>query len=134
MGHSIGALIFVFLCLAWLSAEPQSAITGQVTDSEGAVITNARVLVHWDSSGSAVGLKNNVGIEQDVIVVTDASGHYSASAPMGFYDVLVSSPAFTPFAAKVIVKEGQKAMLNVRLYVNPLVSNEIGGVKVEGVR
>src|SRR5262252_9338668 len=105
MNRSISALVVVLLFLARLSADPQSAITGQITDSEGAVIAKARVLIHWDSSGSTVGLK------QDAIAVTDASGHYSANVPTGFYDVLISAPAFTPIAAKVIVKEGQKAML-----------------------
>jgi hypothetical protein len=129
MNRSISALVVVLLFLARLSADPQS-LTGQVTDSEGAVIANARVLLHWDSSGSAVG---HLGFKQDVIVVTDASGHYSADVPAGFYDVFVSAPAFTPIAAKVIVKE-QKAVFNAKLYVDPLVSKEIGGMKVEGVR
>jgi carboxypeptidase family protein len=130
MNRSISALVVVLLLLARLSADPLSTLTGQVTDSEGAVIANARVLFHWDSSGSTVG---HLGFKQDVIVVTDASGHYSANVPAGFYDVFVSAPAFTPIAAKVIVKEA-KAMFNAKLYVDPLVSNEIGGVKVEGVR
>jgi hypothetical protein len=134
MNRSIGALVLVFLCLTCLSADPQSTITGQITDSEGAVIANARVFVHWDSSGSAVGLTDNIGTKQDVIVVTDASGHYSASVPAGFYDVFVSASAFTPIAAKVIVKQAQKAMLNAKLYVDPLVSKEIGGMRVDGVR
>jgi hypothetical protein len=68
-----------------------------------------------------------------VIVVTDTSGHYSADVPAGFYDVLVSAPAFTPIAAKVIVKE-QKAIFNAKLYMDPLVSKEIGGMRVDGVR
>ena len=134
MSRLIGALALAFLSLACLSADPQSAITGQITDSEGAVIANARVLVHWDSSGSAVGLTDNIGTKQDVITATDASGHYSANVPAGFYDVFVSAPAFTPIAAKVIVKQGQKAMLNAKLYVDPLVSKEIGAMSVEGVR
>jgi carboxypeptidase family protein len=134
MNRSIGWLVVVFLCIACLSADPQFAITGQITDSEGAVIANARVLVHWDSSGSAVGLRDNIGTKQDVIVVTDARGRYSAIIAAGFYDVFVSAPAFTPIAAKVIVKQGQKTMLNAKLYVDPLVSKEIGGVQVEAGR
>ena len=130
MSRLIGAFVLAFLCLARLSAVPQSAITGQITDSEGAVIANAWVLVHWDSSSSA----DNVGIKQDVIVATDASGHYLANVPAGFYDVFISAPAFTPIAAKVIVKEGQKAVVNAKLHVDPLVSKEIGGMEVEGVR
>ena len=127
---TISALVVVLLFLARLFADPQYALTGQVTDSEGAVIANARVLLHWDSSGSTLGY---LGFKQDVIVVTDASGHYSASVPPGFYDVFVSAPAFTPIAAKVILKE-QKAIFNAKLYVDPLVSKEIGGMKIEGVR
>ena len=130
MNRSISALVVVLLLLARLSADPQSTLTGQVTDSEGAVIANARVLLHWDSSGSVVGY---LGLKQDVIVATDASGHYSADIPAGFYDVFVTAPAFTPIAAKVVDK-GDKAMFNAKLYVDPLVSKEIGGMKVEGVR
>ena len=130
MNRSISALVVVFLFLAPLSAEPQSTLTGEIRDSEGAVIANARVLLHWDSSGSAVG---HLGFKQDVIAVTDASGHYSVNVPAGFYDVFVSAPAFTPIAAKVIVKE-QKVKFSAKLYVDPLVSKEIGGMKVEGVR
>ncbi len=66
-------------------------------------------------------------------MVTDTSGGYSANLPAGFYDVFVSAPAFTPIAAKVIVK-GEKTMFNAKLYVDPLVSKEIGGMKVEGLR
>jgi hypothetical protein len=126
MSRSIGALVLVFLCLAWLSANPQSAITGQITDSEGTVIAHARLLVHWDSSGSAVGLRDNIGIRQDVIVVTDASGHYSANVPAGFYDVFVSAMAFTPTATKVRVTQGRNTTFSTKLKVDPLVSKELG--------
>src|SRR5437764_277128 len=93
----------LLLCISQLSAEPQSVITGQVTDSEGAVIAKARVLVHWDPSGSTVGLTDNIGITQDISVVTDNGGNYLPSVPAGFYDVFVSAMAFTPTAAKVRV-------------------------------
>ena len=83
------------------------------------------MLVHWDSSGSAVGLRDNLGIRQDVAVVTDASGHYSADVPPGFYDVFVSAMAFTPTAAKVRVKEGHATTLSRKLKVDPLVSKEL---------
>ena len=83
------------------------------------------MLVHWDSSGSAVGLRDNMGIRQDVAVVTDANGHYSADVPPGFYDVFVSATAFTPTAAKVRVKEGHATTLRRKLKVDPLVSKEL---------
>src|SRR5690242_15739599 len=98
------AFILVFLCLSCSFATPQSAINGQITDTEGAVISNARVLVHWDASSSGLGL---TGIKQDVAVIADVTGHYFADVPPGFYDVFVSASAFTPVASKVRVKEGQ---------------------------
>jgi hypothetical protein len=60
-----------------LMAVRQSQIhdSGQVTDSEGAVIANARVLVHWDPSGSTVGLSDNIGIKQDVTVARNRPQH-----------------------------------------------------------
>ena len=125
MSRSIAALWLVFLSFSILSAAQQSAISGQITDSEGAALRNARVLVHWDSSGSAVGLRDNMGIRQDVAVVTDANGHYSADVPPGFYDVFVSATAFTPTAAKVRVKEGHATTLRRKLKVDPLVSKEL---------
>jgi hypothetical protein len=118
--------------MSTVAVDSQPTITGKVTDSEGAVIAKARVLIHWDPSGGRPGVTKVP--TQDVSVLTDDSGFYSASVPVGFYDVFVSAPAFTPIAAKVIVKEGQRAVLNAKLDVDPLVSKEIGGMKVEGVR
>jgi hypothetical protein len=123
MSRSIGALVLVFLCLAWLSANPQSAITGQITDSEGAVIAKARVLVHLDPVGSTVGLTDNIGAAQDISVVTDDSGRYSASVPSGFYDVFVTATGFTPTAAKVRVRQGQRATYSTKLRADPLVGH-----------
>jgi hypothetical protein len=118
--------------MSTVAVDSQPTITGKVTDSEGAVIAKARVLIHWDPSSGRSGVTK--GSTQDVSVLTDDSGIYSAPVPVGFYDVFVSAPAFTPIAAKVIVKEGQRAVFNAKLDVDPLVSKEIGGMKVEGVR
>lgn len=126
MNRAIGVSVVIVLCISELSANPQSAIIGQVTDSEGAAISSARVLVHWDSSGSTVGLKDNIGITQDITVVTDASGNFTASVPSGFYDVFVSAMAFTPTAAKVRVKQGQGPTFSTKLRADPLVTKELG--------
>jgi|SRR5438552_19130202 len=117
---------FLLLCISQLSAAAQSVISGQVTDSEGAVLAKARVLLHWDPSGSTVGLTDNIGTTQDITVVTDASGNYSTSVPSGFYDVFVSAMAFTPTAAKVRVKQGQRATFSTKLRADPLVTKELG--------
>jgi Carboxypeptidase regulatory-like domain len=122
------AFVVGVLCMSTVSAESHLTITGKVTDSKGAAVAKARVLIHWDpSSGKS-------GVTQDVSVLSDDNGTYLAEVPVGFYDVFVSAPAFTPTAAKVIVKEGQKAVLNAWLDVDPLVSKAIGGMEVEGVR
>ena len=113
------------LCVSLVAAgQPQSGITGEIVDSEGAAIANARVLVHWDSAGSTVGLSDNVGIQHDVTVTTDSNGRYLAEVPAGFYDVFVSAMAFTPTAAKVRVKK-TRITYNSRLRPDPLVSHEL---------
>ncbi|MGA8874085.1 MAG: carboxypeptidase-like regulatory domain-containing protein [Candidatus Korobacteraceae bacterium] len=102
-----------------------TAIRGQVLDSEGAAIPNARVLVHWDSSGSKVGLKDNIGLTQDLTVTTDIKGHFLVTVPPGFYDVFVTAQAFTPVAAKVRVKENEPASFNPTLRADPQVAREL---------
>ena len=82
------------------------------------------MFIHWDSSGSSVVLRDNIGIKRDVALVTDTNGHYSADVPPGFYDVFVSAMVFTPTAAKVPVKEGQATTLSRKLK-DPLVSKEL---------
>jgi hypothetical protein len=119
----IGTLLV--LCVSLVAAgQPQSGITGEIVDSEGAAIANARVLVHWDSAGSTVGLSDNIGIQHDVIVTTDSNGRYLAEVPAGFYDVFVSAMAFTPTAAKVRVKK-DRITYNSTLRPDPLVSREL---------
>ena len=126
MTRSLGAIVLVLMGFSWLSAGTESAISGRITDSQGAVIANARVLVHWDSSGSTVGLRDNVGLKQDVVVVTDASGRYSRNVLAGFYDVFVSAMAFTPTATKLRVKDGKSSNFDAKLKVDPLASKELG--------
>ncbi len=121
----IGVVFLLCVSLLAAAAQRQSGITGEIVDPEGAAITNARVLVHWDSAGSTVGLSDNIGIQHDVIVTTDATGRYSADVPAGFYDVFVSAMAFTPTAAKVRVKKEQRITYNSTLRTDPLVSREL---------
>jgi hypothetical protein len=117
--------VVLLLCASAAAGEPQSLIAGRIVDSEGAAIAEARVLVHWDSAGSTVGLSDNIGIQRDIILTTDANGNYSANVPAGFYDVFVSATAFTPIAAKVRVKQAQRITYNSALTVDPLVSREL---------
>jgi hypothetical protein len=121
------ARIFILLCVCCVSsANTQTGITGRVIDAEGAAIAKARVLVHWDPSGSRIGLTDNIGAAQDVIAVTDSDGKYSVPIPAGFYDVFISAMAFTPRAAKLRVKQGQRVTYNAKLNADPLVTRELG--------
>jgi len=117
-------LIVVFGVLPLFARKPP-AVSGRVLDSEGAAIADARVLVHWDNSGTNIGLSSNVGVKADVSVNTDQYGRFQVSLPPGFYDVFVSSPAFSPVALKIRVKEQVASPLEVRLRADPLVMAEI---------
>ena len=104
----------------------QSSIQGYVTDPDGAAVINARILVHWDSSGSSVGLTDNVGISQDATTSTDNRGHFSIAVPPGFYDLFVTKTAFTPVAAKIRVKSDSPTVYKTMLRVDPQVTKELG--------
>lgn len=121
------AFIIVLLTVptALSSAQAVSMISGTVTDSEGAVISKAMILVHWDPSGSQVGLKDNIGVKEDLKTTTDAVGRFSISVPPGFYDLFVSSMAFSPACRKVRVKADKPQEITIRLRVDPVVSREL---------
>lgn len=108
-----------------LFAIPKSVIEGKVTDCEGAALANARILLHWDSSGSTAGLKDNIGMKHDIAGVSDIAGNYSVHVPPGFYDIFVSAKAFTPIAAKVRVKSDQPATFDASVCPDPQVSKEL---------
>lgn len=103
-------------------------VKGLVTDSEGAVIGKARVILHWDPAGSQVGLKTNTGSKEDRLVTTDSNGEFQLNVPWGFYDVFVSASAFSPHCQKIRVKGDSK--LAVKLLLDPQVSKELDGTLV----
>ena len=123
------SLVIATLILAlfvYTSDNKVTKITGQITDSEGAVIAHARIIIHWDSAGSTVGIGDNLGLQSDLIVFTDNNGNYSAKVPPGFYDVFVSSLSLTPVAAKVRVTQNANGTFNGKLRADPLVTKELG--------
>ena len=119
--------MILLVVVLWLSAGAQSRTDLSVTvlDQLGAVISNAQVRVHWDPSGSNVGLKDNVGVAEDQVLATDKTGHAKINLPPGFYDVFVAAPAFTPQAFKVRLKKEPQGVL-FKLKVDPLVTAELG--------
>src|ERR1700733_11337115 len=95
----------------------QTRLNGVIRDSEGGVISGATIFIHWDSSGSKIGLNTNTGIKQDLILTTDSKGMFSAEMPPGFYDIFTSATAFSPDCKKIRIKNGEAATFNVQLKV-----------------
>jgi hypothetical protein len=118
------ALVAVVLLSIPLRA--QTRLSGSIRDSEGAAISGAHIFIHWDPSGSGVGFTSNVGIKQDLVLTTSPDGSFSMDLPPGFYDVFVSSAAFTPSCAKIRVQPDKAAIYDVKLKASPLVTKEIG--------
>jgi hypothetical protein len=127
MGILVRSLLCVSLILLFTSARDskKGKLSGTVTDSEGAVISGAVMIIHWDSSGSAVGLESNVGLSDDLRLQTDKLGAYSVDVPPGFYDVLVSARAFSPSCRKVRVRSDTVGTFSPKLKVDPVVSKEL---------
>lgn len=117
-------LLALALCLS-AGAQSKTELSLTVLDQPGAVISNAQVRVHWDPSGSNIGLKDNIGVPQDIVLQTDKTGHAKIELPPGFYDVFVAAPAFTPQAFKVRVKSERQGVL-FKLKADPLVTAELG--------
>jgi hypothetical protein len=113
----------VLLLLAGVSTRA-ATLSGTVRDSEGAVIPNAHVVVHWDASGSNY-LKDNLGIKQDITATTDSSGHFAVDLPPGFYDFFVTAMAFSPHCNKVRLKDKEVKTYEIKLKIDPLTSKEL---------
>jgi hypothetical protein len=123
-------LPFIALFLTCSIPAFSETLKGTVNDSAGSPIPGTLIVVHWDSSGSTVGLSSNQGIKNDLFLKTDAYGRFAAELPPGFYDVFVSSRAFTPVCRKIRIKASKEFVYNPRLNVDPLVGVEVGDTVV----
>jgi hypothetical protein len=123
------SLILVVLTPAVASGE---MLKGAVRDALDTPISGAMVLIHWDSAGSTVGIKSNVGIKADLSIRTKDDGTFSVDLPPGFYDVFAASPAFTPSCRKARVKPGGAVEITFRMNADPLYTAEMGS-RVEAV-
>ena len=103
-------------------------LSGFITDSHGVALSSGfqpRVLIHWDASGTNIGLQTNIGIATDMSVQPDTQGRFQVQIPPGFYDIFVSAFAFSPKCAKVRVKPGESTTFNAKLQVDGLVTKEL---------
>lgn len=114
--------------VVFLAALPMmcTELTGTVVDEMGAPISGALILIHWDPAGRSVGLKSNEGIKSDLRITTDGMGRFSLDMPQGFYDLFVSSMAFSPSCVKVRLLTGKSTKQQFKLRPDPLVIAELG--------
>lgn len=120
--------LFFLICVPCTLAATRTGIKGTVEDVHGVAVSaglKPRVLVHWDASGSHIGLKSNVGIRRDIVVDTDSTGRFLVELPPGFYDIFVSAFAFSPACRKVRVRSGEVIIFDAKLRPDPLVSKEL---------
>ena len=110
------ALVAVVFTSSFSIAAENTVIRGVVTDSNGAALSNARILVHWDPI-----CYDNVGVK-DIVLTTAQDGTFQSQVQPGLYDVLVSATSFSPTATKVRVDAAQTKVLNFRLPLDQLVA------------
>jgi hypothetical protein len=118
--------LIVLIIASQTIASSTNPLKGVITDSEGAIIREARVFIHWDQSGADVGLKSNVGLKQDLVLQTNEKGEFRADLPPGFYDVFVTANGFSPGCRKLRIRVRESATFNIKLRADPLITNELG--------
>ena len=115
-------VVFALIIALAPSLLADSTLKGVVTDSTGASIAGALVIIHLDP---AAGLISAVD-RKDIIVRTDGNGAFSVKLPASFYDVFISSPAFTPVCTKIRAYDDKVVTFNSKLGVSSIVTDETG--------
>jgi len=122
----IGAFRYLSIALAALSLSLSNAsapsVTGTVVDSEGAAVAKAQIVIRADSSGRREAVKGG-----DLILETDAKGHFSANLSPGFYDVCVMADAFSPSCQKLLIGTAPLTP-KIQLKADPQVMKRLGDV------
>jgi hypothetical protein len=116
MKSSIPRLFWLFLLgfilIPGLAAQDTSSLTGTVTDSTGAVVSGARVVLTNPSTGTTR--------KQ----VTNSAGQYVAAALQpGTYDLTVTAPGFRTYkTAGVVLSVASNFRIDVTLQVGGVTS------------
>ena len=99
-------VVILSLAATALGQELAATLTGTVTDSSGAVVAGATVVVHSEETGSDV----------RSVTTSDTGGFNITNLPAGRYTVTVKNSGFQTFVAKeVILNVAEKHALDVRL-------------------
>src|SRR6202011_4634442 len=99
-------IVVLTLSVAGVGQELAATLTGTVSDSSGAVVPRATVVVHSEETGADV----------RSVTTTDAGGFNITNLPAGRYTVTVQNAGFQKFVAKeVILNVAEKHTLDVQL-------------------
>jgi hypothetical protein len=126
MFRSVIALLLVSCFATCGGADSKITLSILATDELGAVISDARGIIVEDASPGSV--KKNRQDPAEICLKTDVAGMAQAELKSGFYDLFVSSRAFTPQARKIRLKSDPQSRSVFKLKADPLVSAEIGDV------
>jgi hypothetical protein len=100
------SLIVLSLSAAGVAQELAATLTGTVTDTTGALVAGATVLVHNEDTGTNV--RN--------VTTSDTGSFNITNLPAGRYTVTVNSSGFQTYIARdVILNVAEKHTLNVQL-------------------
>jgi hypothetical protein len=107
------------LILSANAADTQAVgkLNGIATDSEGAIIANATVIIHRDWPDDHT---------RDLNLITNGGGTFSIDLTPGFYDVAVFAHAFSPYAGKVRIRSSQVTNYVAKLSADPQMMAEFG--------
>ena len=111
-------LSLLSISIAAVAAQPL-ALNGIVSDTNGAVIAGAHIILRTDFAGGWSKQKF------DGSITTDKAGSFTLSVGPGFYDLCVMADAFTPQCRKIFIKD-RPAIEHFRLAASPEVSGKIG--------
>lgn len=113
--------VFVIVFATHRAFAETGRVSGNVTDTEGAVVVGAHILAHYDPSG----LLGKPDQPNDIWVQTDKTGRFELQLASGFYDVCVFSGAFTASCSKINVRSGKTSRHDVRLVIDPIARKAI---------
>ncbi|WP_348269531.1 carboxypeptidase-like regulatory domain-containing protein [Edaphobacter paludis] len=101
----IAAILAIFITIAAHAQIVGGTLSGTITDTTGAALANAKVLVHNDETGN----------ERNLTTASD--GRYSApSIPVGTYTVTAELPGFSPaHRAEIALTVGQSKQIDLTL-------------------
>lgn len=120
---SLKMFLTLLLCYAALmsasvpNVPAKGALTGVITDSNGAIIPEATIRVqHWVFDQYMQHPREKCDGE----FYTNAKGRFNVALQPGDYDVFIAYPSMSPVAKKVEIKNGKTTELNRELKIDPL--------------